>query len=98
MRLIVSGHGLKVGDELRTRVTRLIETSEAKYAERPTDATVTFSRDGSAFECELTMHLSTGMSAQAHASSQDIFVAFKQAYERLEKQLRRYKRRLKDHH
>ncbi len=98
MRLIVSGHGLKVGDELRDRVNRSIANSEAKFAERPTDATVTFSKNGNEFECEATMHLSTGRSAQAHASSTDIFAAFHLAYERLEKQLRRYKRRLKDHH
>jgi ribosomal subunit interface protein len=70
----------------------------AKYAERPTDANVVFSKSASEFVCEATVHLSTGLTAQAKAHAHEIYAAFDQCCEKMEKQLRRYKRRLKDHH
>ncbi len=69
-----------------------------KYAERPTDANVVFSRDAHEHVCEATVHLSTGLTAQAKASAIDIYAAFDSCNEKMEKQLRRYKRRLKNHH
>jgi hypothetical protein len=48
--------------------------------------------------CETTVHLSTGLTAQAKASNPEIYSAFDSCCEKMEKQLRRYKRRLKDHH
>ena len=44
------------------------------------------------------MHLSTGLNAQAKAHATEIYAAFDKCAEKMEKQLRRYKRRLKDHH
>lgn len=100
MRIKVTGRQIDIGDALRTHVREAIEEIAAKYAEeqRPTDATVIFSRDAAAFKCEATLHLSSGMVAVAHGSAHEIYAAFDQCAERLEKQLRRYKRRLKDHH
>ena len=69
-----------------------------KYAERPTDAQVIFSRSGHEYVCESTVHLSTGLTAQAKAHATEIYAAFEACSEKMEKQLRRYKRRLKDHH
>ena len=98
MHITISGRQLDVGDALKEHVTSYIEAAETKYAERPTEARVTFSKNGSAFDCEVSMHLSTGISTVARAEAHDIYSSFKQSYEKLEKQLRRYKRRLKDHH
>jgi ribosomal subunit interface protein len=69
-----------------------------KYAERPTDANVVFSRSAHEYVCETTVHLSTGLTAQAKAHATEIYAAFEACNEKMEKQLRRYKRRLKDHH
>jgi len=44
------------------------------------------------------VHLSTGLTAQAKAHAHEIYAAFDSCCEKMEKQLRRYKRRLKDHH
>ena len=44
------------------------------------------------------MHLSTGMTVQATARADEVYASFEGAVDRMEKQLRRYKRRLKDHH
>jgi ribosomal subunit interface protein len=69
-----------------------------KYAQRTTDAQVVFSKSGHEFVCETTVHLSTGLNASAKAHNHDIYGAFDDCREKMEKQLRRYKRRLKDHH
>jgi ribosomal subunit interface protein len=69
-----------------------------KYAGRPTDANIVFSKSGHEFVCETEIHLSTGLTAQAKGHATEIYAAFDSASEKMEKQLRRYKRRLKDHH
>ncbi len=70
----------------------------AKYAGRPTDANVIFSKSAHEFVCEAIVHLSTGLTTQAKAHATEIYSAFDKCNEKLDKQLRRYKRRLKDHH
>jgi ribosomal subunit interface protein len=98
MRIRVSGKDIDIGEALQTHVNGELGGSLAKYAGRPTDATVTFARDGSGFHCEIFVHLSTGLTAQANGAAPDIYPAFEAARERMAKQLRRHKRRLKDHH
>lgn len=98
MRYTISGKHIDVGDALSTHVeTELGETIE-KYSQRPTDATVTFSRDAHQFQCDTVVHLSTGLTVQARGAANEIYAAFEACREKMDKQLRRYKRRLKDHH
>ena len=94
----ISGHQIDVGDALQTHVRTELGTVVAKYAERPTDATVIFSRNAHEYVCEAVVHLSTGLTAQAKAHATEVYAAFDACAEKMEKQLRRYKRRLKDHH
>lgn len=98
MRYQISGKQIDIGAALQTHVETELGETVAKYAGRPTDANVIFSRDGHAFACEATVHLSTGLVAQAKASDHEIYAAFDKCVAKLDKQLRRYKRRLKDHH
>ena len=94
----ISGHQIDVGDALQTHVRTELGGVVAKYAERPTDATVIFSRNAHEYVCEAVVHLSTGLTAQAKAHATEVYAAFDACAEKMEKQLRRYKRRLKDHH
>jgi hypothetical protein len=59
---------------------------------------VVFSRSAHENVCEATIHLSTGLTATAKGHAPEIYAAFEACRERLDKQLRRYKRRLRDHH
>ncbi len=97
MRYQISGKQIDIGEALRAHVTTELGTAVAKYAGRPTEAVVVFSRQGHEFHCESTVHLSTGMTAQAKGHASEIYAAFDSCREKMEKQLRRYKRRLKDH-
>ena len=98
MRYQISGKQIDIGEALQTHVKEELGAAVAKYAERPTEALVVFSKSGHEFNCESTVHLSTGLTASAKASASEIYAAFDGCCEKMEKQLRRYKRRLKDHH
>ncbi|MFO1107420.1 MAG: ribosome-associated translation inhibitor RaiA [Amaricoccus sp.] len=98
MRIQVSGKQIDIGDALRLHVEdRLMETV-GKFFDRPVDAVVTFSKDRHEFISDSSVHLSTGMTVQAKARAGEVYASFESAVDRMEKQLRRYKRRLKDHH
>jgi ribosomal subunit interface protein len=98
MQIQINGKQIDVGESLRTHVATRLDAAVGKYADRAVDATVTFSRDGAFFKADAQVHLPTGLVAQAKGSDADIYAAFEGCAERIEKQLRRYKRRLKDHH
>ena len=98
MRYQISGKQIDIGEALQTHVKEELGESVKKYSERPTDAMVIFSKSAHEFVCEATVHLSTGLTASAKAHNTDIYGAFDDCNAKMEKQLRRYKRRLKDHH
>ena len=98
MRIQISGKQIDIGEALRTHAEAAVIEATGKYAGRPTEATVVFSRSGFEFCCEMTVHLSTGLTAQAEGRAAEIYAAFEAAREKMAKQLRRHKRRLKDHH
>lgn len=98
MRYQVTGKHIDIGEALQTHVKSELDDVVAKFSQRPTDAVVIFSKNASEFACEATIHLSTGLTATAKARAHEIYAAFDAAAAKMEKQLRRYKRRLKDHH
>ncbi|ARO15631.1 ribosomal subunit interface protein [Ketogulonicigenium robustum] len=98
MRYQISGKQLDIGDALQQHVRTELDEIIAKYAGRPTSAVVSFSRIAHEFSCEVTVHLSTGLIAQSRGRDAEIYAAFAKAAERMGKQLRRAKRRLKDHY
>jgi ribosomal subunit interface protein len=98
MQIQINGKQIDIGDALRTHVETRLEGAVEKYADRAVDAHVTFSRQGSFFKADCKVHLPTGLDVQAGGSDADIYAAFENCVERIEKQLRRYKRRLKDYH
>ncbi len=98
MKYQISGKQIDIGEALQTHVQTELGAVVEKYAERPTGANVVFSKSAHEFCCETIVHLSTGLTAQASAKATEIYAAFDECAEKMEKQLRRYKRRLKDHH
>jgi len=98
MRYQISGKQIDIGEALTTHVKAELGEVVEKYAQRPTDAVVIFSRSAHEFVCEATIHLSTGLTAQAKGHASEIYAAFESCREKMDKQLRRYKRRLRNHH
>ena len=98
MRYQISAKQIDIGAALQTHVKTELDDILSKYAGRPTEAYVVFSKSGHEYVCESVVHLSTGLNAQATGKATEIYAAFDASCEKMDKQLRRYKRRLKDHH
>jgi ribosomal subunit interface protein len=98
MRYQISGKQIDVGEALQTHVKAEMGEVVEKYAQRPTECVVVFSRVAHEFVCEATIHLSTGLNAQAKGHAPEIYAAFESSREKMDKQLRRYKRRIRNHH
>lgn len=94
--LRVSGKSVDVGESLRSRVTARIEEALAKYFDHGWSGHVTISREGSGFRADCVLHLDSGTVLESHGAAQDPVAACDEAVNKLEKRLRRYKRRLKD--
>jgi ribosomal subunit interface protein len=98
MRYQISGRQMDIGEALQTHVKAELGEVVEKYAQRPTEAVIVFSRVAHEFVCETVIHLSTGLNAQAKGHAAEIYAAFESCREKMDKQLRRYKRRLRSHH
>ncbi|CTQ32754.1 ribosome hibernation-promoting factor, HPF/YfiA family [Jannaschia rubra] len=98
MRYQITGKQIDIGEALQTHVKTELGSVIEKYAQRPTDAQVTFSKSAHEHVCEATIHLSTGLTTTAKGKATEIYAAFDACAEKMDKQLRRYKRRLKSHH
>lgn len=98
MRYQISGKQIDIGEALQTHVQTELDGILNKYAGRPTEAYIVFSKSAHEYVCESVVHLSTGLTAQSTGKATEIYGAFDASSEKMDKQLRRYKRRLKDHH
>ena len=98
MRVQVAGRQLDVGEALRNRIETELEAGIVKYFGRPTDGTVTVGKTAVGFEVDCVVHLASGMTLQSQGEAADAYAAFDSALTKLEKRVRRYKRRLKNHH
>lgn len=98
MALRISGKNVDVGDALRIHITDRIEDALSKYFAGGYTGHVTLSREGTGFKSECSLHLDTGIVLQVSAQDQEPRPSFDQAADKIEKRLRRYKRKLKDHH
>jgi ribosome hibernation promoting factor len=93
----VSGKNIDVGEALRTKINTRIAEVAAKYFDGGYSGHVTVGKDGFGFRTECVVHLDSGIVFEADAMAADAYASAEQAALRIEKQLRRYKRRLKDH-
>jgi len=98
MQINITGRHIDTGAALRTHVEGRLSEAIGKYFERAGDVNVTFSKVGHAFRSDCAIHLDSGMHVQATGNDSNIYACFEQALERVAKQLRRYKRKLKNHH
>ncbi len=99
MKLTVQGKQMNLGDALQTHVTEKLEELNQKYFNHAISATVTFSPDAHAFtRVQISLRIGKEIMVQAQATEKDPYNTFDAAAEKIAKQLRRYKKRLRDHH
>ena len=99
MQIQVSGKHLAVGDALRTRITDELNSGIERYFERGgMNAEVVVSKDGHGYCVDCVVRLASGQKLDASGSGPDAHAAFDAALNKIEVRVRRYKRRLKNHH
>ena len=100
MDIRVSGHQIDTGEALRGHVDTRLGGIAEKFFSRAISAQVTFGKGpyDHSFTCDVVAHVPQGVVLKGHGGAADAHAAFDQAADRIEKQLRRYKRRLKDRH
>ncbi|MEE9299965.1 MAG: ribosome-associated translation inhibitor RaiA [Alphaproteobacteria bacterium] len=98
MEIAVKGKQLHVGSALRDHVHRRLSAGVGKYFDNAIEAQVVLSREARLFRCDISVHVGKGIQMQSRAELEEIYASFDAAADRVEKQLRRHKRRLRDHH
>ena len=98
MNIQVTGRNLKVGKSLISYVEDQLSQVSDKYLLRPVKARITFSREKYEFKCEASLHLSNGLTANCAGTADQIYTCYQKSIIRLDKILRRHKRKTKNHH
>lgn len=99
MDIRISGHQVDTGEALQEHVNSRLGAIADKYFSRAISAHVTFRpAPHGAFHCDIVCHVMAGLILKGAGEAQDAHIALDQAADRIEKQLRRYMRRLKDRH
>lgn len=98
MQLSITGKQVDVGEALRAHVESSLESILGKYFRTAIEAHAVFAREAHRIRADLSLHIGRGIVANSGAAAADHYQAFDAAAERLAKQLRRYKRRLRDYH
>ena len=98
MQLTVKGKQIDVGDALRAHVADALGVIFDKYFGDPIEAAVQFSREAHLIKVHISVHVGRGILLQSEAGADAPYPAFDMAADLIAKRMRRYKRRLRDHH
>jgi ribosomal subunit interface protein len=98
MQLTVTGKHIDTNALLRQHVEERLEAILDKYFKTAIEAHVVFSKEAHLRRAEVSIHIGSGIGANASAVALETYAAFDAAAERIAKQMRRYKRRLQNHH
>lgn len=97
MSLRITGKNFDLGQSMREHIDDRVEAAIGKYFDGGYTGHVVLDHEGSGYRSDCTLHLSSGITLHSEGRAQEPYASFDQAATRLEKRLRRYKRRLKDH-
>ncbi len=98
MSLRVSGKNLQIGEALQDHARSRTSAAVGRYYDGAINGHVTIEPDGSAYHCDMTLHLDSGLTLHAEGRAHDPYASFDQANHRVETRLRRHKKRLKTRH
>ncbi|MBA3879943.1 MAG: ribosomal subunit interface protein [Sphingobium sp.] len=100
MEIRLSGHQVDTGNALKTLVTERLQGIADKYFSRAISAQVTLGKGphDAGFTCDIVAHVMQGVVLKGSNRAMEARNAFEGAADKIEKQLRRYVRRLKDRH
>lgn len=100
MNVSIAGQHITIGTSLSEYVEERIQDVTKKYFDKAVGCNVHFTKENFEYLCDIVLHEGTGrhMTIRSNAKSDDIYSAFDMSLTKLEKQLRKYKSKLKDRH
>lgn len=100
MEINITGKHMDLGKALQEHIQDRLKEGVSKYLDRINNVEVVIVKEGHRFRADIHAHAGThdGLSVNGRGASEDVYAAFDQAADKIEKQLRRYKRRLTNHH
>lgn len=98
MQLAINGKQIQIGESLRGHIERLVTEISEKYFGNPIEGSVTVSKDGAMFRTDIAVHVGRGVSVRGAGVANDAYLSADNAGQHIEKRLRRFKRRIRDHH
>lgn len=99
MDIRVSGHQIETGEALQAHAQERMAAVVGKYFGTALSSVITFNKaPAGAFRCDIVTHVKHGLLLKGAGIAHDAHAALDGAAEKIDKQLRRYKRRLKDRH
>src|SRR6516165_1810745 len=98
MQLTTTGKQIEIGEALRRHIEATLASTLEKYFKTAIEAHVVVSREAHLTRAEVSIHIGRGIVVNAHAAAAEAYAAFDAAADHMAKQLRRYKRRLRDYH
>lgn len=93
----VSGKHMEVGESLQEYVKQRIASGVKKYLNEITQSKVTFSKKHHLYHVDLIIYDANIGLVKAASESDDVYAAFDNAVVKMEKQLRKYKGKIRDH-
>ena len=97
MQVSVTGKQVTIGVELRDHVRQHLADLVSKYFDHAIESNVVLSRNGHTLRADISVHVGRNIMVQGHGETDNPYNAFEMAADRIAKQLRRYKRRLREH-
>lgn len=99
MKVIVSGKNVEIGDSLTQYAEEKLQEHVKRYFEHAINSNITISKDGALYKADILVNEGTGTGVILKGSAKDyeVYKCFDSALEKITKQLRRYKTRIKDH-
>ena len=98
MTIQVTGKNIGAGEAFQIYVTDKISDVLDKYIGPELSGHVRVEKAKVGFRTDCSLRLRTGLLVEAHGEGADAYASADAAIERLDKRVRRYKRRLKSHH
>ncbi len=98
MQIKITGKHIDIGDPLRQHIEERLQSFRDRFFEGSVHGQVTLEKQRGRFWSDCSLHLATGLHLQAHSEHADPMACVDASLAHLEKQLKKYKTRLKDHH
>ena len=98
MQLAINGKQVQISEALKEHIESLVTDIAEKYFGDPIEGTVTVSKERAFFRTDISVHVGRGMHVRGQGTAADAYLSVDGAGQHIDKRLRRFKRRLRDHH